>query len=402
MSTATYRTPGSGIPRLRVLSVIARMNIGGPAVQMSAITRGLNPERFDHHLITGHVGPNEADFLEQRAPDLPVHRLDGLGRSVRPTDDVRCLLELVAAMRRFRPHIVHTHTAKAGALGRAAAVMARVPSRVHTFHGHLLHGYFSPAKTRVLVQTERSLAALTDRLVAVGSRVRDDLVAAGIGKASQYTVTPPGTRLATAPEPAEARRQLGLPQGCPVVAYVGRITGIKRPDRFLAVAREVLRTVPAAHFVVCGSGDFQPDPGAVADLGDSLHLLGWRADVETVYAAADLVLLTSDNEGMPVSLIEAGLAGLPAVATDVGSVAEVVQDGTTGLLAGLSSGELARHTVTLLRDGELRRQMGAQARTFTTQHFGAERLVADTQALYTSIAVARGWWTASPFERSAL
>jgi glycosyltransferase involved in cell wall biosynthesis len=229
----------------------------------------------------------------------------------------------------------------------------------------------------------------------VGSRVRDDLVAAGIGKASQYTVTPPGTKLAPAPEPAEARRLLGLPQGSPVVAYVGRITGIKRPDRFLAVAREVRRTVPQAHFVVCGSGDFQPDPGAVADLGDSLHLLGWRADVETVYAAADLVLLTSDNEGMPVSLIEAGLAGLPAVATNVGSVAEVVQDGTTGLLAGLSSGELARHTVTLLRDGELRRQMGAQARTFTTQRFGAERLVADTQALYTSIAVARGWWTAS-------
>ncbi|MFF3323425.1 glycosyltransferase [Streptomyces sp. NPDC002889] len=394
MSTATYRTTGFGIPRLRVMRVITRMNIGGPAVQVSALLRGLDPERFDHHLIAGLVGPGEADYLDQRAPDLPVHRIAGLGRAVRPTDDVRCLLELAAAMRRFRPHIVHTHTAKAGALGRAAAVLARVPSRVHTFHGHLLHGYFSPAKTRVVVQTERRLAALTDRLVAVGSRVRDDLVAAGIGKADQYTVVPPGTRLATAPEPAEARRILGLPQGCPVVAYVGRITGIKRPDRFLAVAREVRRAVPAAHFAVCGAGDFQPDPQAVGELGDCLHLLGWRADVETVYAAADLVLLTSDNEGMPVSLIEAGLAGLPAVATDVGSVAEVVQHQATGLLARPSSGELARHTVTLLRDGELRRAMGARARTFTAERFGEERLVADTQDLYTSIAVARGWWTA--------
>ncbi|MCX4585376.1 glycosyltransferase [Streptomyces sp. NBC_01481] len=402
MSTTTHRSTGSGIPRLRVMRVITRMNVGGPAVQVSALMRGLDPDRFDHLLITGQVGSGEADYLDQRAADLPVHRLEWLGRSVRPTDDVRCVVELARAMRRFRPHIVHTHTAKAGALGRAAAVLARVPSRVHTFHGHLLHGYFSPAKTRVLVQTERSLAALTDRLVAVGSRVRDDLVAAGIGKASQYTVTPPGTRLATAPEPAEARRLLGLPQDCPVVAYVGRITGIKRPDRFLAVAREVRRAVPAAHFVVCGEGDFEPDPEAVADLGDSLHRLGWRADVETVYAAADLVLLTSDNEGMPVSLIEAGLAGLPVVATNVGSVAEVVQDGTTGLLAQPSSTELARHTVTLLRDGQLRQEMGARAQTFTTQHFGAERLVADTQALYTSIAVARGWWTTSPFERSAL
>jgi glycosyltransferase involved in cell wall biosynthesis len=399
MSTATYRATGFGIPRLRVMRVITRMNIGGPAVQVSALMRGLDPERFDHHLISGRVGPGEADYLDQRAPELPVHRLDGLGRAVRPTDDVRCLLELAAAMRRFRPHIVHTHTAKAGALGRAAAVLAGVPSRVHTFHGHLLQGYFSPAKTRVVVQAERGLAALTDRLVAVGSRVRDDLVAAGIGRANQYTVVPPGTRLATAPKPAEARRLLGLPQGPPVVAYVGRLTGIKRPDRFLAVAREVRRTVPAAHFVVCGSGDFPPDGQAVTDLGDCLHLLGWRADVETVYAAADLVLLTSDNEGMPVSLIEAGLAGLPAVATNVGSVGEVVQDGTTGLLAGRSSGELAHHTVTLLRDGALRRQMGARARAFTTQRFGEERLVADTQALYTSIALARGWWTAPHWKR---
>ncbi|MER6614221.1 glycosyltransferase [Streptomyces xantholiticus] len=399
MSTAMQRTSGSGIPRLRVMRVIARMNIGGPAVQVSALVRGMDPGRFEHRLVTGFVGQDEADHLDQRAPGLPVHRISGLGRAVRPTDDARCLAELVAAMRRFRPHIVHTHTAKAGALGRTAAVLARVPSRVHTFHGHLLHGYFSPAKTKVVVAAERGLAALTDRLVAVGGRVRDDLLAAGIGQPGQYTVVPPGTRLAPAPDPTKARSMLGLPQGCPVVAYVGRITGIKRPDRLLAVAREVHRAVPEAHFVVCGAGDFRPDPQAVAELGDSLHQLGWRADVETVYAAADMVLLTSDNEGMPVSLIEAGLAGLPTVATDVGSVAEVVQHGTTGFLAAPRTADLARHTVTLLRDAQLRREMGGRARAFTTRRFGEERLVADTQALYTSIAVARGWWTAPSSER---
>ncbi|GAA2629383.1 glycosyltransferase family 4 protein [Streptomyces vastus] len=375
------------------------MNIGGPAVQISALMRGLDTERFDHRLITGCVGPGEADYLHQRAPDLPVHRLNWLGRAVRPSDDVRCVFELAAAIRRFRPHIVHTHTAKAGALGRAAAVLARVPSKVHTFHGHLLHGYFSPAKARVVVQTERRLAAVTDRLVAVGSQVRDDLVAAGVGKAAQYAVVPPGTRLAAAPERSEARRSLGLPPDCPVVAYVGRVTQIKRPDRFLAVAREARRAVPAAHFVVCGEGDLRPDPEAVTDLGDSLHLLGWRADVETVYAAADIVLLTSDNEGMPVSLIEAGMAGLPVVAANVGSVSEVVSDGKTGLLAGASSAELARHTVRLLCDERLRQEMGARARTWTALRFGEERLTADTEALYTSIAVARGWWPASLSER---
>ncbi|UUN26028.1 glycosyltransferase [Streptomyces sp. FIT100] len=399
MSTATYRATVSGIRRLRVMRVITRMNIGGPAVQVSALLRGLSPEQFDHRLFAGYVGPDEADHLEERAPDLPVHRVNGLGRAVRPGDDARCLAELVAVMRRFRPHIVHTHTAKAGALGRTAAVLARVPSRVHTFHGHLLHGYFSPAKTRAVIRAERGLASLTDRLVAVGGRVRDDLVAAGIGKPGQYTVVPPGTRLAPAAHPAQARSILGIPEGRPVVAYVGRVTAIKRPDRLLAVAREVHRAVPEAHFVVCGAGDLRPDPDIAAELGDRLHLLGWRADVETVYAASDLVLLTSDNEGMPVSLIEAGLAGLPAVATEVGSVAEVVQDGATGLLAAPRTADLARHTVTLLRDPALRREMGARARAYTTSRFGEERLVADTQALYTSIAVSRGWWTATPSER---
>ncbi|MGW0884083.1 glycosyltransferase [Streptomyces sp. NPDC002671] len=368
------------------------MNVGGPALQVSALMRGLDTELFDHRLYAGFVGPGEADYVDQRAPDVQVHRVPTLGRAVRPTDDLRALAELSAAMLRFRPHIVHTHTAKAGALGRAAALLARVPVRVHTFHGHLLHGYFTPAKTRLVVHAERSLAATTDRLVAVGCSVRDDLLAAGIGRPRQYAVVPPGTTLAVSPSRSQAREQLGLPQDCPVVAYVGRVTRVKRPDRFLSVAREVRRAVPDARFLVCGEGDLHGDLEAAADLRESLHLLGWRADVETVYAAADLVLLTSDNEGMPVSLIEAGLAGLPAVATNVGSVAEVVQDGRTGLLASTDAHDLTRHVVRLLSDDRLRHRMGQQAHSWTTRQFGAERLVQNTHDLYASVAEARGWW----------
>lgn len=394
MVIARRRANCAAPSRIRVMRVIARMNVGGPALQVSTLMRGLDTELFDHRLYAGFVGPDEADYVEQRAPDVRVCRVPTLGRAVRPTDDLRALRGLVAAMRRFRPHIVHTHTAKAGALGRAAAVLARVPARVHTFHGHLLHGYFSPAKTRLVVQAERNLAAATDRLVAVGRGVRDDLLAAGIGRPGQYAVVPPGTTPAAAPGRAEARERLGVPQDSLVVVYVGRVTRIKRPDRFLAVAREVRRAVPATRFLVCGDGDLHSDLESAADLGDALHLLGWRADVETVYAAADVVLLTSDNEGMPVSLIEAGLAGVPAVATNVGSVAEVVRDGTTGLLAPPNADALTRHTVTLLRDEGLRRLMREAARAWTTSQFGAERLVRDTQDLYTSIAVTRGWWPA--------
>jgi len=378
------------------MRVIARMNIGGPALQVTALMRGLNPEHFDHRVYCGLVGPDEADYVDLCAPDVRVRRVATLGRSVRPADDLRALIRLSAAMRRFRPHIVHTHTAKAGVLGRLAAVMAGVPVRVHTFHGHLLHGYFSPPKTRLVVQTERMLAKRTDRLVAVGGQVRDDLMSARIGRARQYHVVPPGTDLGPLPDRDTARRTLGLPLDAPVVAYVGRVTGIKRPDRFLEVARAVRSELPATRFVVCGDGDLLPEVAATAgDVDGALHLLGWRADVETVYAAADVVLLTSDNEGMPVSLIEAGLAGLPAVATRVGGVPEVVQDEVTGLLATTRAGELAAHTVRLLGDERLRLRMGRHAQAWTTERFSAERLVSDMRDLYTSIAVDQGWWPSS-------
>ncbi|WBB61989.1 glycosyltransferase [Streptomyces sp. WMMC500] len=374
------------------MRVIARMNVGGPAVQVTALLRGLDPARFEQRLFAGSVSPGEADHLDSRAPDVPVRRVAALGRAVRPGDDLRAVRELTAAMRQFQPHIVHTHTAKAGALGRVAAIRARVPARVHTYHGHLLHGYFSPRVTGMVVHAERLLARHTDRLVAVGVRVRDDLIAAGIGRPEQYAVVPPGTVLPTLPTRADARRRLGLPPDSPVVAYVGRVTRIKRPDRFVAVAREVRRAVPAARFVVCGEGDLAGALAGQAGTEDLLQPLGWRADVETVYAAADLVLLTSDNEGMPVSLIEAGQAGVAVVATDVGSVAEVVRSGETGLLAAPDVAELARHTVRLLKDPGLRRDMGQRARAWTMRRFGAERLIADTDRLYAEIAVARGWW----------
>lgn len=399
LSTRAAPPPGAG--RLRVLRVIARMNVGGPAVQVTALLRGLDPARFEQRLFAGSVGPGEADHIDSRAPDVPVRRVAALGRAVRPGDDLRAVRELTAAMRRFRPHIVHTHTAKAGALGRLAAVLARVPARVHTYHGHLLHGYFSPRVTGMVVHVERRLARHTDRLVAVGVRVRDDLIAAGIGRPEQYAVVPPGTALPTPPPRADARRRLGLPPDIPVVAYVGRVTRIKRPDRFVAVAREVRRAVPAARFVVCGEGDLAGALAGQAGTEDLLQPLGWRADVETVYAAADLVLLTSDNEGMPVSLIEAGQVGIAVVATDVGSVAEVVRSGETGLLAAPDVAELARHTVRLLKDPGLRRDMGQRARDWTTRRFGAERLIADTDRLYAEIAAARGWWPPSVADGTA-
>jgi glycosyltransferase involved in cell wall biosynthesis len=378
--------------RIRVMRIIARMNVGGPALQVTALARGLDPGRFDQRLYCGIVQSGEADFLDLRAPGIDVNRIRELGRGVRVAGDGQALTSLVRAMRQFRPHIVHTHTAKAGALGRTAAMLARAPAVVHTYHGHLLHGYFSPAKTRLVVGAERALARRSARLVAVGAHVRDDLVAAGVGRISQYVVVPPGVSLRPLPDRRAARRELGLPPAGHVVAYVGRLTGIKRPDRLLAVAHEVIRAASGTQFLVCGDGELRAETERAANgHADAIHFCGWRADVETVYAAADLMLLTSDNEGMPVSLIEAGLAGVPSVATGVGSVAEVVCHGQTGLLAADVTG-LADGVLQLLRDENARHVMGRHAQAWAAGRFTAERLVSDIDGLYTAIAAEHGWW----------
>jgi glycosyltransferase involved in cell wall biosynthesis len=377
--------------RIRVMEIIARMNVGGPATQVMGIHEGLNTEEFDHRLYTGEVGAGEGDYLQLRPGHMRVHRLPDLGRSVKPLADWRALTRLISSMRTFRPHIVHTRMAKAGALGRVAARLSGMrPAQVHVFHGHLLNGYFSTAERHLYVQAERLLARLSDRLVTVGERVRDDLLAAGIGRPEQFMVIPPGLRIGPVPAREAARTALGLPTDAPVVAYVGRLTQVKRPDRLAAVAAAVRRRVPDCRFAVCGDGELRGQiERDVAPFRDAVHLLGWRADVETVYAAADVILLTSDNEGTPLALIEAGMAGTPAVATRVGSVAEIVCDGETGLLSGPDPAELAGHAVRLLTDRELTRRMGEAARRWTTASFGVDRLVADTEALYRSLAPRR-------------
>lgn len=382
------RTPPPRDGQLRVLRVIARMNVGGPALQVTGLVQGMDRARFDHRLLTGSVGPEEADYVDLRAPDLPLTIVHGLGRAPQPLDDLHAMRMLHREMRAFRPHIVHTHTAKAGVLGRVAARAAGVPALVHTFHGHLLHGYFSPAVTRGVVQVERTLARTTTRLVAVGKRVRDDLLEAGIGRLSQYAVVPPGIALPEAPSREASRVILDLPQNVPVVVLVARLTRIKRPERFLDIARLLADRHPTAIFAVVGEGELLPVLREQA--GPNVRFLGWRADVEVVYAASDLVVLTSDNEGMPVSLIEAALCGVPAVATRVGSVAEVVIDGESGLLGAAEADDLAQLVDQMLSDTELRSQFAARAMSHGTASFSRARLVADTEALYEHIALEKG------------
>jgi glycosyltransferase involved in cell wall biosynthesis len=373
---------------IRILRIIARMNVGGPAWQVSVLTRGLNRDRFESRLIAGDVGEGEADFIALRDPELPVLKIPALGRSVRFGGDLRAFVAIRRAIRDYRPDIVHTHTAKAGVLGRLAAATCRVPVRVHTFHGHVLHGYFKRWVTRLVRIVEGLLARRTTALVAVGERVRDELLGAGIGRSDQYVVIPPGVALEARPDRVSARNGLGLPLNRPLVLFVGRLTAVKRPDRLIEAMALVLDTRPDAVLAIAGEGELLEETRSRAEpLGESVRFLGWQRDIAGLYAAADCMVLTSDNEGMPVTLIEAAMAGVPSVTTDVGSAREVVLDGVTGLVVAPDAAAVADGLVRLL-DNDLRHRMGAAARARAEAEFDTRRLITDHESLYERLVAA--------------
>lgn len=368
----------------RVLRVIARMNVGGPAVEISGLMRHLDTGQFDQRLVTGWCDAHEEDYLTTQAPDIHVTRVSGLGRAVRPTDDAAAFWRLVQEIKRFRPHILHTHTAKAGALGRAAAQVSGIrPILIHTYHGHLLNGYFSPSKTRAVVQIERALGSRTDHFITVGAQVRDQLLAAGIGRPEKYSVIPPGLEPLTYPTRSAARAELRITEDAPVICVVGRVTAIKRPDRVADVAARLASSHPGAVVLVAGSGDLMDDLRSRVDHENlPIRLLGWCDDVATVFAASDLALLTSDNEGTPLSLIQAAMAGIPSVATDVGAVSEIVVDGETGLLTRCDSDELAAAVAHLIDDPSRRRALGEAGRLRAAEQYGVRRFVDAHASVY--------------------
>jgi glycosyltransferase involved in cell wall biosynthesis len=360
--------------RIRICRVIARLNVGGPAVHLIQLTAGLDPNRFDQVIVTGLEGPGEASMLPvARAHGIAPIVIPQLGRDLSARNDVIALATLYRLFRRLRPHIVETHTAKAGTLGRLAALLAGVPVRVHVFHGHVFHGYFSPARTRLFLEIERALARATTRIIALGDVQRRELLAYGVGTPQTVVSIPLGFRLQPFMDAGRwrgaLRAELGLPlepEQAPLVGIVGRLVPIKAHEVFLAAARHILDQIPQAHFLVVGGGEREAELKALAAelrLGSHVHFLGWRSDTPRIYADLDVVVLTSDNEGMPTSIIEAMAAGRPVVATDVGGVRSLVHHEQTGLLVPRrDAAAVAGACLRLLRDAARRRELGRAAR----------------------------------------
>ena len=285
------------------MRIIARMNVGGPAVQVSGLMRGFNSVDFNHRLYTGFCAANEADYLDTVATDIEATRIKGFGRRVSIGGDVKAFVSLIKEIRSFKPHVIHTHTAKAGFLGRIASIVSLQPSiRVHTFHGHLLNGYFGPPKRRLVIITERVLAKFTNELLAVGDKVRQDLLAVGIGDIKKFDLMPPGLEISQLPSKIQSQQSYSLSTTILQCVFIGRITQIKRPDRFLDVVSEIKKRGVELEFFMAGDGELLDIcRKRIAREYLPVKVLGWQSNIERVLAAADLILLTSDNEGTPLS-----------------------------------------------------------------------------------------------------
>jgi glycosyltransferase involved in cell wall biosynthesis len=378
----------------RILRVIARLNMGGPALHVSYLTNGLATHGYDTTLVAGRLARGE-DSMSFVAEELGVDvvALGELHRDISPLYDPIAIRRLVQEIRRVRPHILHTHTAKAGAIGRTAALLAgaaRPPVIVHTFHGHVLTGYFDPVRTQLFRETERALARHTTRLVAVGPQVRDDLVSLGVAPAEKFTVIRLGidleSRVQNQDRRGEYRRLFGIPDDRFVVGWIGRMTAIKRvPDILTSFKLLLDRGIDATLCLVGDGPDRKPAELQARELGIARNVisLGYQRDVSPYYALFDAFVLPSANEGTPVVAIEALAAERPVVATRVGGVPDVVTEGESGYLLGVGDVEgIAGALERLARDPELCRSLGKRGRELVIPRYRVERLVDDVDALY--------------------
>ncbi len=393
----------------KIVRVIARMNIGGPAHHVAILSSAFNNARWETVLVTGQVSASEADacYLLEKYPCRLI-RIPQMQRSINPLKDLAAFLKIFWILRQERPDILHTHTAKAGALGRTAGILYRLTTRrplkiAHTFHGHALEGYFQPWANRLFLGIERFLAKRTDKLIAVSEAVKEDLLRLGAAAPEKVEVIPLGLNLENLIQLSNGHPPPGKPLR---IGFVGRLVPIKEPGIFLKAIRELslITSLPDIETVVVGDGELRPsleEESRRLGLTSRVQFLGWRQDLASIYQSMDVVCLTSRNEGTPVSLIEALAASKPVISTDVGGVRDILnrrgknpspsQESSFsicdhGLL--VRSGDhkgLAKGLEFLIKESSLRQEMGRRGRLYVREKYGADRLIQDIHRLYESL-----------------
>lgn len=376
---------------MRIARILTRLNLGGPARQALACDPILKQRGAEVRVFCGSPEAGEGDLFDTyRERGIDVCRVPGLGRSISGFGDARALWGLRRELREFRPDVLHTHASKAGLLGRMASKGMRNVARVHTFHGHVLEGYFSPWLSARLIAMERRLARDTQRVLAVSHATAQDLLRLGVVGEEKLVVVPPGMDLDPLLE-SEGRSGALRPlvwagEKDFLVGVVGRLAEVKCPGRAVDVFLMLAQRHPQLQLVFVGDGSErrsleQRIAGLDASHRARVHMVGARSDMVDVLADLDAVMLTSRSEGLPVALIEAGAAGKPTLATDVGGVSEIIGNERTGFL-GEGVDELAFGLDQLLSNPRLAYEMGRRARVRVVEKHSAAMLATRLGAVY--------------------
>ena len=356
----------------KVLHVIARMNVGGTARYVSELIEAIPNSK----LATGFVQGSEVE--DPSVSKLPVIRISHLGRKISLVNDYKAWRELRVIVRECKPEIIHTHTFKAGLIGR---LIRGNHKHIHTFHGHLFEdSSFSLLEKKVITLTEKFLARRTDVLITVGQNVGQELRDAGIGVDQKWVSIAPGVQPLPVTNKSVARISLGLPDSVLIVGWMARMAPVKNPQLLLEVAKQL----PEVQFVMAGGGDLLESIKVNAPT--NVKVIGW-ADAATFWSAVDVAISTSDNEGMPVALIEAQLAGLPVIATDVGSNSEVIQDKVTGLISSKGVDALVGAVNRFTSLPALMRTQGDKGRERASKEFSLEKMIRSHADLYQEVSI---------------
>lgn len=384
---------------IRIMRLIARLNVGGPAIHTTLLTHYLKDRGYDTRLVAGREEAREGNMLYiAREKGVEPIIIEELSREIRPLRDWISYRKICQLMEEFRPHIVHTHTAKAGALGRLAARKYKVPVVVHTFHGHVLKGEFGPVKSEIFRRVEKYLATFTDRLIFISDTGRDELVEMGVAPAQKFEVVHLGLELEkfrhAKSKRGLIRKEIGLEEDQFLAGMVARLAGIKNHFEYLEAIERVLKVQPEMHFAIVGDGPARDSIVAKArELGieSRVHFLGMRDDMVQVHADLDMVVLTSKNEGLPVAFLEAMSSGTPIVGSDVGATRELQGPDFPGKLYQL--GDVNGVVEAILDVYENRREFELKAdrfRDYIIKEFSIERLVGDLDRLYRNLLAEKG------------
>ncbi|MEM9542293.1 MAG: glycosyltransferase [Cyanobacteria bacterium P01_E01_bin.42] len=379
--------------KIRVMRIIARLNVGGPARHVILLNANLERSRYQNLLVTGMEGTREGSMKDLVAfHQLEMDVIPELGRKIALTNDLFVLWKLYRLMCRYRPHIVHTHTAKAGLVGRIAAKLAGVPIILHTFHGHVFHGYFSPAKTKFFIALEKFCGFFSDRIITISKLLKQEIAAYGVAPLEKIEVIPLGFDLS--PFAAQTRynqkfrASINFPAKGKLIAAVGRLVPIKNISLLLEAIAIARQSDPHIHLALIGDGELRSHlESRTRELGiaEAVIFTGWRQDLPQIYADLDAVVISSNNEGTPASLIEAMATGCPVIATRVGGVPDLLTPDRGRIVKPNDPQTLARAILDLWQDPEQTQYFAENARAYARLTYNSQRLVRDIAQLYETL-----------------